>query len=207
MIRSLTQTVAAVAMTASLLIARTASLLIAMTASLLFVVTVPAGAHAELIEASPGRSSTVGGSITTISLQFVGLAHPGDHDVMVFDPLDDRVEILLFDQDFNRIDLTVPPLTVEGEYVVRYTTLGADQDTNTGEFAFMYDEDAPPPEGITALQQPGGLRIDAVTITLLAVTGLSVLVWIAYVVTRLRQPPSGDLKDLDDGHDDLVGTD
>lgn len=171
-----------------------------------------AWAHAELVEADPARSSTVGGSIDTISLQFVGLAHPGDNQVGVFDPLDNLVEVLSMKQDFNRIDLTVAPLTIEGEYIVRHETLGADGDTGSGEYSFFYDADAPPPDGLRALQQGStGLRIDAVTITLMSITALSILLWLYYVARRLRQPatdgPSGDFHDLQDDHDGLVGTD
>lgn len=162
-------------------------LVISLSAALLVAVPGMAGAHAELLEASPQRSSTVGGTVDEISLQFVGLAHPGDHEVLILDPLGSRVEILSLEQDFNRLNVSIAPLTIEGEYIVSHQTDGADGDLGTGSYVFTYDADADPPTGIEHRQETPG--VDWVTVALIAVTVLGALAWLAYVANRLRKPP------------------
>lgn len=180
-----------------------------------------AGAHAELIEASPDRSETVGGIVDEVALQFVGLAHPGEHEVLVLDPLGNTMEILEFDQDFNLLTVDIDPLSVEGDYIVSYQTEGIDNDLNTGSYTFTYEVGAAPPDGIDHEQEVPG--VDWVTVGLVITTIVAFLAWLLYVVKRLRapvpeadpaapdptnpDPSSVDGDEISEDHKGLTGTD
>ena len=158
------------------------------------------GTHAELIETSPKRSSTVGGEVSEVALQFVGLRHPGDHEILILDPLGNSVEIIDFEQDFNRLNVTIAPLRIEGDYIVSYQTDGIDGDLTTDSYTFAFDADADPPEGIEHTQETPG--VDWVTVALIITTVIAFLGWLLYVVRRLRAPPASDSTD-ENQHDDV----
>jgi methionine-rich copper-binding protein CopC len=101
-------------------------------------------AHSTLIAASPGPGAVVGGSITTITLQFANevvefkgrVTRPDGTDV------DSTVEIL----NPTRATITlVAPLGEPGEYAVRHATRSRDTDLVEAAFLFTYDPNAAPP--------------------------------------------------------------
>lgn len=153
-------------------------------AASLATAVVPAAAHAELIEASPGRSRTVGGDVSTIEMQFVGLTPLGDHEVLVIDPLGRVLEPTVLEQDFQKLILDIPTLEVEGVYIVSFTTDAVDGDIETDSYQFTYEVGAAEPDGITFGEEPEST--DWVTVALIAVTALAVVAWLLFVMRRLR---------------------
>jgi methionine-rich copper-binding protein CopC len=102
-------------------------------------------AHSTLIAASPGPGAIVGGSITTITLQYANevvefngrVTRPDGTDV------ESSFEIL----NPTRVTITlVAPLDEPGEYAVRHATRSRDTDLVEAAFLFTYDPGAPPPE-------------------------------------------------------------
>lgn len=167
-----------------------ALLVVAVVMASLATTIVPAAAHAELIEASPGRSRTVGGEISTIEMQFVGLTPLGDHEVLVIDPLGNVLEPAVLEQDFQKLILDIPTLEVEGIYIVSFKTDGVDGDTETDSYQFTYEVGAAQPEGITFGEEPEST--DWVTVVLIAVTALAVVGWLLFVMRRLRSRDGND---------------
>jgi len=166
-----------------------------------FTLVPAASAHGEIIDASPGDDEIVGGEITEISIQFVGIAHPGDHTVSVTDP--DGVTVAStgsLEQDFLRLNLPIEPLTKPGPHTVTAVIEGIDDDTTTLTYSFDYQPGAPPPEPIQFEQERPGL--DAITIGLMALTAASIIGFIFYIRHRLRiTAPTAEADDDDDDID------
>lgn len=116
----------------------------------IFVSDVPrASAHAELLQSSPAVGSVVGGSFHSITMHFSGLALSGPHTVELRDPAGNLVEASPVVQERLRLILPIEPLEVAGEYSIRYSILGDDNDRTSDSFQFRYDPTAEDPEPVT----------------------------------------------------------
>lgn len=158
-------------------------------------------AHGEIIDASPGDREIVGGEITEVAIQFVGIAHPGKHTISIKDP--DGVSVIPagdLKQDFLRLILPIEPLTKPGLHTVTAVVEGIDDDTVAISYIFDYQPDAPPPEPIRFKQETGG--IDAITIGLMVLTAASIIGFIFLIRYRLRITAPTD--DTDDDENDVA---
>ena len=154
-------------------------------------------AHGEIIDASPGDREIVGGEITEIAIQFIGIAHPGAHTISVKDP--DGVSVIPagpLEQDLFRLILPIEPLTKPGLHTVTAVVESIDDDTVATSFAFDYQPGAPSPEPIEFEQYES--RIDAVTIGLMVMTAMSIVGFVLLIRHRLRITAPAETADVDD---------
>lgn len=150
------------------------------------VATTPAAlAHAEVIEARPGRASTVGGEIDVIELQFVELLDGGDHLVFLTGPDAQMVaptgDLLLLGQ---LLRLPVEPLTMPGDYVIDYQVDSVDGDISVGTIRFTYDPAADPPPPFRARKETRITDSGRPTVLLVGLSALT-LVFVAWIGRRL----------------------
>lgn len=150
------------------------------------VVAIPrASAHGEMVEARPGRSSTVGGSIDQVELQFVGITHPGDHRVSVTAPDGRPVPTTgELQQNLQLLTLPIEPLSAPGEYFVNYRVDSIDGDISVATFSFTYEAGADPPAPFTSRQES---RTSSGSRPTVAIVGMSaiVVVFVAWIGRRL----------------------
>lgn len=144
-----------------------------------------ANAHAEVVEARPGRSATVGGAIDVVELQFVGLLDGGDHRVSLTGPDAQTVpptgDLLLLGQ---LLRLPVTPLTMPGEYLINYRVDSVDDDVSVGTIRFTYDPAADPPPPFRARQETRITDGGRPTVLLVGLSALAV-VFVAWIGRRL----------------------
>lgn len=160
-------------------------------ASILFLASVAATApaahaHAELLQSSPAPGSVVGGEFHSIVLHFGGIDWEGSHLAEVFGP--DGVKIVTPEPIHERQRLVIPlePLTVPGNYTVRYTIEGDDNDTTSESMMFRFDPSAARPEGVT-LANGGETGFDLVGFGLLLVGAGLLAFLVARFVTASKQ--------------------
>lgn len=141
--------------------------------------TPPAGAHAELLQASPAPGSIVGGEFHSIVLHFSGIDWQGNHQAELFGPDGAKVVTPAVVHERQRLTIPLEPLTVPGTYLVRFTIEGEDGDVTSEEMSFRFDPAAPPPVGVT-LSNGGDTGFDWVGFVLLLI-GAGLL---AFLVAR-----------------------
>ena len=118
----------------------------ALVLSLLVAISSTADAHSTLATAAPGPGDEVGGTVEHLDLVFA--AGLSDATVTLTDPEGTLVDGTTSQSQNNRLRFDTDPLTVEGQYVVRYAFDSADGDSTRSAYAFSYQADAPGPQVI-----------------------------------------------------------
>jgi methionine-rich copper-binding protein CopC len=102
----------------------------------------PAGAHGELVGASPGPGETVGRAAHIDLVFSTGMS---DWQLTVDGPSGDPLGGLAVQKADQLLSFETPALTSEGQYIVRYSGIDSDGDLIEGAYAFVFEEGAPPP--------------------------------------------------------------
>lgn len=116
-------------------------------------------AHAEPSRATPGDGAVLNEPPTEVVLVMTQdmARQTGANDIKVFDAAGNEVtrEAAVIDpNDRRRLSVALPADLAPGEYIVRWTTLSADDgDTASGELQFRYDPAAAPSPGREVLQE------------------------------------------------------
>lgn len=154
------------------------------------VLSGPAGAHAELLQASPGPTQRVGGEIDFIDLVFIDFVTGGqvtvefDGEVVPGVVTEPEGQFVRFKFD--------EPITAEGRYDVTYRTIGADLDDTTESYFFTYAESAPQPVRL-GIVEPEGRNwplLIASAVLIVSMLGVAFLLLGRVEQKRARSEPS-----------------
>jgi methionine-rich copper-binding protein CopC len=150
----------------------------------LLAASVPAGAHTDLLQSSPGPSSSVGGTVDFIDLVFVDPVRNVQIELVGPDgmPIDGEIQV----GDGQIIRYRMPALELVGTYTVSYTMASADGDETVGGFAFGYDPAAREPFRLGELDLPSNTGRN-VRLVLGAIAGLALIVSILVMLARLER--------------------
>lgn len=146
----------------------------------------PAAAHAELLQSSPAASSVVGGEFHSIVLHFGGIDWEGNQVAELFGPDGAQITTPAIIQERQRVTIPIEPLTVPGNYRVRYTIEGDDNDIITEAFTFRFDPAADAPTGVT-LANGGDQGFDWISLVLLMALAALVAFLIARFLAALKE--------------------
>lgn len=154
------------------------------------VLSGPAGAHAELLQASPGPTQRVGGEIDFIDLVFIDFVTGGEISV-AFDGDDVPGTVTESEGQFIRFQFD-EPITQEGRYDVTYRTIGADLDDVTESYFFTYAENAPQPArlGNVETDERNWPLLIASTVLIISLLGIAFLLLGRVERKRARAEPS-----------------
>lgn len=96
-------------------------------------------AHSEVFERAPESGQVVGGTVDHIDISFWVPVESGE--ITLTDPNGEPVDVGATELTANGRITTVDfsALTEQGSYVVTHTELSEDGDTQTAQFAFIYD--------------------------------------------------------------------
>lgn len=135
---------------------------------------VPAGAHTDLIQGSPGPGQRVGGDVDFVDLVFGAVVTEAIVEVKGPDGTVAAGEMVVADGQIIRHRLEAS-LTEVGRYLVEYQMVSDDGDLTERSYFFDYDPDAVAPTRLGAVDAPGepvvttGNVIGAVVVLALAV--------------------------------------
>lgn len=146
----------------------------------------PASAHAELLQSSPAPGSIVGGEFHSIVLHFGGIDWEGNHVAELFGPDGSQITTPAIVHERQRVTIPLEPLTVPGNYRVRYTIEGDDNDVITEAFTFRFDPAADRPAGVT-LANGGDQGFDWVALALLMVGAALLAFLIARFLSAVKE--------------------
>lgn len=102
----------------------------------------PAGAHGELVGASPAPGETVG---RAAHIDLVFSTAMSDWQLTVDRPTGDPLDGLAVQKADQLLSFETPALSEPGQYIVRYSGTDSDGDLIEGAYAFVFEEGAPPP--------------------------------------------------------------
>ena len=150
----------------------------------LLAAPVPAGAHTDLLQSSPGPSSSVGGTVDFIDLVFVDPVRHVQIELVGPDgvAIDGEMQVA----DGQIIRYRMPALELVGTYTVSYLMQSADGDETVGGFAFSYDPAAREPFRLGELEAPSNTWRN-VGLVLVAIAGLALIVYILVMLARLER--------------------
>jgi methionine-rich copper-binding protein CopC len=141
----------------------------------------PAGAHTAMVRASPDRDATVGGSISSIDLEFLDPVNDASVTVTYNGaPVAGRTTVGVGEVVTFTLD---QPLLQPGRYQVSFEMVSADGDFTTGGHFFTFDPAASQPARI----EPTGSGGFSIAKLALSGVGLAVLAGLVAVFIRRRQ--------------------
>jgi hypothetical protein len=142
-------------------------------------------AHGGLVVGVPGPGQTAGGDIDVVQLLF--LEEIVDAEVALLGP--DGVEILgnLEQPTIDLLEYVVPPLEVEGAYVVEYDVVFADELSLESAYQFSYEPGAPAVIPIEVEnRRTGTSRSTQIAVAVLAGSALGLLGLLSWRLRELR---------------------
>ncbi len=158
---------------------------VAVALGLSFLGGVPAGAHAQLVSASPAPDSTVASAPSEIRLTFDGPPYDYGLGVVVLSPSGSHVETGRVSVDGNDVVQPLKGVTEPGTYEVQWRVVSADGHPVSGQYAFEINaggQSAAPGAAVAAGSSGSGKGW-----VLLVVAGLAVLGLVALLLVSGRR--------------------
>lgn len=149
------------------------------------VAPVPAGAHTDLIQGSPGPGQRIGGEVDFVDLVFAAVVTDAVVEVIGPDGTIAPGAMVVVEGQIIRHQLQ-EPLTETGRYLVQYQMVSDDGDLTERDYFFDYDPAAVAPTRLGAVDVPDEPWLTARNV----VGGLAVLALAgacAILVLRLRR--------------------
>lgn len=110
--------------------------------ALLVPFAVPAGAHGEVVGASPSPGETVG---RVVHIDVIFSTRVSEWELTVDRPDGEPLAGQAVQKADSYLSFETAPITEEGQYIVRYSGIDDDGDLLEGAYAFVFEEGAPPP--------------------------------------------------------------
>jgi methionine-rich copper-binding protein CopC len=110
--------------------------------TLLALTVVPAGAHGEVVGASPSPGETVG---RVVHIDVIFSTRVSEWELTVDRPDGEPLAGQAVQKADSYLSFETAPITEEGQYIVRYSGIDDDGDLLEGAYAFVFEEGAPPP--------------------------------------------------------------
>ena len=163
---------------------------VAVAVGLAFLGAPPAGAHAELVSATPAPGSTVASVPDEIRLTFDGPPYDYGLGVVVLSPSGRHVETGRVSVEGNDVVQPLNPVSDPGTYQVRWRVVSADGHPVSGTYAFVVNasgESAAPGAAADPTTSGSGKGWVLLVVAALAVIGLVALL---LVPGRRRRRPA-----------------